>query len=132
MSNRRVIFGGDFNCILNSRYDKIGKGSNPNYGNVGSKELTNLCNDYILCDIFRHLHPHQFATTWHASASKNIHTRLDRFYISKSMISDGFDFFIFIPFHIVIMMSFPSVSKFLLPQILVRVIGSLIELLFDI
>ena len=92
VSNRRVIFGGDFNCILNSRYDKIGKGSNPNFGNVGSKELTNLCNDYNLCDIFRHLHPHQFATTWHAPASKDIHTRLDRFYISKSMISDSFEF----------------------------------------
>ena len=36
VSNRRIIFRGDFYCILNSSYDNMGKGSNSNFGNVGS------------------------------------------------------------------------------------------------
>ena len=61
--------GGDFNCILNHKYDKIGTGLNPDSGCVGSKELANLCHDYNLTDIFRYLNPYMFATTWHAPVS---------------------------------------------------------------
>ena len=93
--NRNLILGGDFNCILNPKYDKIGKGANSQAGCIGSKELSSLCNDYNITDIFRHLNPHMFATTWHSPISKDIHTRLDRFYVSKSLISKNvsFDFY---------------------------------------
>ena len=84
--NRNIIMGGDYNCILNPKYDKLGKGANLDYGTVGSKELTSLCNDYSLVDIFRHLYPYRYATTWHSPASKDIHTRLDRFYISRHLV----------------------------------------------
>ena len=92
VTSRNLIFGGDFNCILNTRYDKIGKGANPQFGHVGSKELSNLCNNYNLIDIFRHFNPHKYATTWHAPISKDIHTRLDRFYVSDSLVSNDPDF----------------------------------------
>ena len=88
VTSRNLILGGDFNCILNTKYDKIGKGANPLFGQIGSKELTNLCNNYNLVDIFRHLNPYRYATTWHAPVSKDIHTRLDRFYVSDSLISN--------------------------------------------
>ena len=57
--------------------------------------MTKLCNDYHITDIFRNLNPFKFATTWHAPVSRDIHTRLDRFYVSKSLISDNvvFDFY---------------------------------------
>ena len=70
VTSRNLILGGDFNCILNTKYDKIGKGANLLYGHDGSKELSNLCSNYNLVDIFRHLNPHMFATTWHAPSSK--------------------------------------------------------------
>ena len=92
VSSRKVIIGGDFNCILDTKYDKIGKGSNPNFGWVGSKELSTLCHDYNLTDVFRTLNPYRYATTWHSPASKDIHTRLDRFYVSKSVITDDIAF----------------------------------------
>lgn len=93
--NKNVILGGDFNCILNSKYDKIGTGANLNYGCVGSKELIELCNDFSLVDVFRNLNPHMFATTWHAPLTKDIHVRLDRFYISKYLVEKNiiFDFY---------------------------------------
>ena len=95
--NRNIIMGGDFNCVLNPKYDKMGKGANLDYGTVGSKELTSLCNDYSLVDIFRHLFPYRYAATWHSPVTKDIHTRLDRFYISRHLINKEtkFDFYPF-------------------------------------
>ena len=46
--NLRGVGGGDdFNCILDTKYDKIGKGANPQFGHIGSKELINLCKNII-------------------------------------------------------------------------------------
>ena len=82
VSSRNIILGGDFSDVLNS---KIGKDAYPLFGHGGSKEFSNLCNNYILVDIFRHLDPYKFVTTWHAPSSKDIHTRLGP---SDSLISN--------------------------------------------
>ena len=51
-----------------------------------------MCNNCNLVDVFGHLNPYKFATTWHAPASKDIHTRLNRFYVSDSLISNDISF----------------------------------------
>ena len=51
-----------------------------------------ICVKIITVDFFRHLNPHKFATTWHAPVSKDIHKRLDRFYVSDSLISSDIIF----------------------------------------
>ena len=75
VTTRNLILRGDFNCILNTKYDKIWKGANEQFGHIGTKEFPNLCTNFNLFDIFIHLNLHKFATTWHASISKAIHTR---------------------------------------------------------
>lgn len=56
------------------------------------KELTDLCNIFSLADVFRKLNPCKYATTWHAPDTKDIHTRLDRFYISKQLVNKNIEF----------------------------------------
>jgi len=79
-TSRKIILGGDFNCILNSTLDKVG--GNPDNGMTGSKECLAFCKDFSLVDSYRYLYPKSVCTTWH---SQNVHARLDRFYISKSL-----------------------------------------------
>lgn len=74
-----VILGGDFNCIYDSKIDKLG--GNPERGTTGSNELTKLCQDFKLADAFRVLYPHRLCTTWHDD-TRGISTRLYHFYIS--------------------------------------------------
>ncbi|MES9882662.1 MAG: reverse transcriptase domain-containing protein [Sedimenticola sp.] len=91
VANRNIIVGGDFNCVENSRKDKFGRDSNPDFGTTGSKELKTLTNDFQITDSFRKLNPNMIASTWHA-AGKQIHARLDRFYISNNMLNDDITF----------------------------------------
>ena len=88
--NRHLILGGDFNCILNPQYDKIGKSTNPHACLLYEFQRFDIT--ISITDIFRHLNPFKFATTWHAPVSRDIHTRLDGFYVSKSLISDNVTF----------------------------------------
>jgi len=78
--NRSIICAGDFNCIVQSKYDKIG--GNENRGFVGSDILCNIMSDFKLLDVYRYLYPSVVSTTWH---SKTISCRLDRFYVSHQI-----------------------------------------------
>ena len=40
------ILGGDFNCVINNNLDK--SGGNDSYGEFGSENLLNICNDFHL------------------------------------------------------------------------------------
>jgi exonuclease III len=80
-TSRQLILGGDFNCIMNSKLDKIG--GNPMNGFIGTDEVFSLCQDFSLVDCFRTFYPNAVLTTWH---SKSVHSRLDRFYVSKSLL----------------------------------------------
>jgi exonuclease III len=82
-TSRKIILGGDWNCVLNTKIDKIG--GNSDLGTVGSKEILAICKDFNLVDPFRHFFPNSTAVTWHSCDGK-IHCRLDRFYVSKSLI----------------------------------------------
>jgi hypothetical protein len=44
------IFGGDFNCIINSKLDK--KGGNLDRGFVGTNQLKDIIYDFELFDVF--------------------------------------------------------------------------------
>ena len=80
-TSRTIILGGDFNCVENINLDKIG--GNPTTGTEGIKELNDIKMATSLTDIFRHYNPDKIATTW---KSKEIATRLDRFYIQKAKL----------------------------------------------
>ena len=76
--------GGDWNFIENN-IDKIG--GNSLKGFIGEKEIKSLCTDFELIDIFRSLYPTKSCMTWVAANHANIAERLDRFYVSKSVVS---------------------------------------------
>jgi hypothetical protein len=78
MTTNNKIFGGDFNCIGNSKIDKIG--DNINRGKIGLVNLRNIINDFELFDVYRLLKPNDVNVTWH---SKSTSCRLDRLYFSK-------------------------------------------------
>jgi len=73
-----VIFGGDFNCVLQPHIDKIG-GSVDKLA-IGAKELRSLVQDFYLKDCFRQIYPNTISTSWRRG---NLASRIDRFYISK-------------------------------------------------
>ena len=76
-----IIIGGDFNCYDNT-LDKFG-------GNVSiHKEYEPLKNDFALVDVWRNLHPASREFTWFNS-SRSIGSRLDKFLISKELLSPG-------------------------------------------
>ena len=79
--NRKIIFAGDFNCIMNAKLDK--RGGNPNSGQKGADQIRALVSDYNLCDSFRYLFPSKISTTW-LSFAQNVSCRLDRIYISST------------------------------------------------
>jgi exonuclease III len=78
-----IIMGGDFNCIMNAKLDKIG--GNPSRGLVGSKEIISFCSSFSVVDVFRINHPHLVATTWHQRGNGGVSCRIDRFYVSKTI-----------------------------------------------
>ena len=76
-----IIIGGDFNCY-NNTLDKFG-------GNVSiHKEYEPLKNDFALVDVWRNLHPASREFTWFNS-SRSIGSRLDKFLISRELLSPG-------------------------------------------
>ena len=78
------ILGGDFNCVINNKLDK--KGGNDIYGELASDNLQSVCNDFKIIDAFRNKHINKKEYTWE-NALKNIQIRLDRMYISQSIIT---------------------------------------------
>ena len=80
-----TIIGGDFNCVENLKLDKIG--GNPSNGTAGSVQLNSIKQSYNLIDPFRTLYKKECSYTW-SSESTGIKTRLDRYYIDKSLIGN--------------------------------------------
>jgi len=85
VTSRHVILVGDFNCVLNTRLDKIG--GNMDRGLVGSKILSQLLTKFSLFDAYRYLYPNEKCVTWFRKLGTDdnsyIGCRLDRFYITK-------------------------------------------------
>ena len=81
---RSIILGGDFNFVHNPILDKYGTSASFERGTIGSKEIIQICRDFSVDDIFRKLNPRKNTATWHCP-SKDIHCRLDRFYISRNI-----------------------------------------------
>ena len=90
VSNKNIICGGDFNCVQNSLLDKYGSGANFTFGCEGENELNSMCTNFNLVDIFRKLNPNSKAIR-HENA-KDIHTRINRIYVSRELLSSGITF----------------------------------------
>ncbi len=81
-TNRLIILGGDFNCVVNLKLDKIG--GNLVKEQAGAKILRQWVSDYSLTDIYRSSFPDSVVVTWRNSAG--VGSRLDRFYISSTLV----------------------------------------------
>ena len=78
---RECLLGGDFNFVEDLRIDKIG--GNSRSGDIGSKQMRSLRDDFFLIDAFRSKWPNKKRYSWRQGA---IHERLDRWYIPDHMI----------------------------------------------
>ena len=83
--NCPTILGGDFNCVIDVNIDKCG-GSDL-YGELGSENLINVCENHRLFDAFRNLYPDKKEYSWQNSLN-TISCRLDRFYLSESLLNN--------------------------------------------
>jgi len=79
---RKVILGGDFNFVEDTKLDKIG--GNPKRGERGRKEMDRLREDFDLVEIYRCLFPDKKEYTYH---DHDLHCRLDRFYIGDELVN---------------------------------------------
>ena len=80
-----LILGGDFNCVVNNNLDK--RGGSDVYGEFGSENLKSICSDFKLVDTFRTKFGNKKEYTW-VNSLGNVHVRLDRIYVSKSITKD--------------------------------------------
>ena len=81
---KQFILTGDFNCVENLQLDKVG--GDPESGSKGAGILKNLCSTFNLVDVFQKKHP-QSKEYKYISTSYDVRSRLDRFYISSSLLS---------------------------------------------
>ena len=81
LSRGDTIIGGDFNCI-DSELDRLNSTSNLS---ADKKLLQALQSDFCLCDVWRKLNPRGISFTW-MNSGKTQASRLDRFYISRSLL----------------------------------------------
>lgn len=72
--------GGDLNCVLNNRIDKLPSSSKPQ--SRMSKSLMNMMKELGLIDAWRHLHPKERDFTF-MSQVHGSYSRLDHFLVSK-------------------------------------------------
>ena len=109
-TNKTVIWGGDFNSIFNLSLDKVG--GNDRSGVITAPLQRDILDKFDLVDIFRKKNPKKVITTYHGP--NDISTRLDRFYISKSVECDIVETTV-LPFcmsdHDMIMISFKDFSN---------------------
>jgi exonuclease III len=85
VTRRRLLVGGDFNCLLDLSKDNFG--GNPSLGDTGASHLKTLLSRYRLVDIWRKQHELAREFTWR-NKSGTIRCRLDRFYVSSSLVND--------------------------------------------
>lgn len=76
-----ICLGGDWNCVLDPLIDS----TNPRCVNDGGTQLQDLIDSIGLVDPFRSLYPTKLLPT-NIDASHGTNRRLDRFYISKSLL----------------------------------------------
>ena len=81
ITSRQVICGGDWNFIENADLDKLG--GNLDRGLYGKEEIKSLKQSFHLQDPYRALYPKKKEYTWRGGP---VHCRLDRFYISVSLL----------------------------------------------
>ena len=81
-SNRVTVLGGDFNCVEDLGLDKAGGAALA--GALGSVPLLGIRRDFELVDAFRHVYP---AGREYTFSAQGVSTRLDRFYISRGLLS---------------------------------------------
>ena len=79
-----IILGGDFNCVTDVKLDK--RGGSALYGEFGSENLKEVCNDLNLIDLYRQKYGSKQEYTWQNSLG-NTFIRLDRFYVSKNLLN---------------------------------------------
>ena len=80
------IIGGDFNCVSDPRLDKFG--GNPNVRQSSSLFLDSINARHGLSDIWRERHKNERNFTWigrHPADNSLIQTRIDRFFVSRSI-----------------------------------------------
>ena len=78
------ILGGDFNCISDTKLDKLG--GNPFARQTANKILYTITQQHSLTDIWRDRNRDTKKFTWtgkRPQTNKFIHTRIDKFYISS-------------------------------------------------
>ena len=85
VSRRRLMIGGDFNCMLDLEKDKYG--GNPASGDTGALHLKKLIQRFDLVDIWRKQHPTDRQFMWQTKRG-SIKCHLDRFYFSSSLVRD--------------------------------------------
>lgn len=88
MGRRCHIVAGDFTFVHNLNLDK--RGGDPSSGDIGSIEMSTVCKDFMLVDVFRKKCPTIKEYTWF-SPSKDIACRLDRVYIDEGFFENVSD-----------------------------------------
>ncbi len=78
-----IIYGGDFNCVLNLSLDK--KGGRPRTNFKARSEIMNCMDKRCLVDIWRDLNPDLKMFTWKSNNNPPIFCRLDYFLLTKTL-----------------------------------------------
>ena len=79
------IVCGDFNCIDDLLTDRSGQKTATLITTVGTREVSSLCDQYELIDVFTHLHPDKQSFT-HLSTAHKTYTRIDKIFVSISLL----------------------------------------------
>ena len=79
----QIISGGDFNMVEEAQ-DRTGDFFTSAHTR-GLSDLTNVKNDYDLVDIWRTKNPSNRSYSWSATDGRDIHSRIDRFYLFASL-----------------------------------------------
>ena len=77
-----IIWGGDFNCVLDLNLDKKGGRQTAHYNSVNC--INEIMDEFNLVDIWRLKNPNLSMFTWH---SRNVFCRLDFFLISCNLVA---------------------------------------------
>ncbi|KAK6191805.1 hypothetical protein SNE40_003397 [Patella caerulea] len=79
---RYVIWGGDFNFVMDPLLDKVG--GNIEKGTIGKCNMNDILKDFNLNDAYRLLYPNIVKVTWRGNS---VACRFDRFYVSKALFN---------------------------------------------
>jgi len=80
-----IIWGGDFNCVLDIMMDK--KGGRAQSHCNSRKYIYDIISAYDLVDIWRKRNPNVFKYTWHSNSNPPVQCRLDFFLVSFNLLA---------------------------------------------